>query len=206
MPNIDLSKLSNWEYRCTFNDWLNYYVRKTFKPNERLMFVTYQPKELVLDFKKVADYTHSLFKSYRYIEVLEQTYLIKNLNKNGHLIDGYHSHILISESDYKDVKEKIKNLKIDVVAKFTYDLSGLTEGYLLKQAGQTINRILPTQNIPIPVPQLITETITVTAIKIIKLKFKPVINYVIEIFQNALIKRAVTTNKIKVALRFIDDT
>ena len=153
MFKTDLSKLSNSEYRYYFNDILNYLVRKTFEPNERLMFVTYQPKELTLDFKIVAEHTYNLFGAFNYVEVLEQTYLAKNILKMGHLINGYHSHILIRESDYLIVEPKLKGLKLNIVSKFTYNLSGLTDGYLLKQAGVTYNRVLPTQNIPTIIEQ-----------------------------------------------------
>lgn len=153
MFKTDLSKLSNSEYRYYFNDILNYLVRKTFEPNERLMFVTYQPKELTLDFKIVAEHTHNLFGVFNYVEVLEQTYLTNNLLKSGHLIDGFHSHILMRESDYIDIKDDLKSLGVNVVGKFTYDLAGLTDGYLLKQAGVTYNRVLPTQNTPTIIKQ-----------------------------------------------------
>ncbi len=151
MAKTDLSKLSTKEYKGYFTDYLEYLVRNTFDVKDRLMFVTYQPTELTLLDAEVIEHTKYLFGDLNYVEVLEQTFVSSGLLKSGHLADGYHSHLLIRESDYLLIKNKIDSLGLNIIAKFTYNLEGLISDYLIKQAGTTHLRKLPIKNMPINV-------------------------------------------------------
>lgn len=209
MAKTDLSKLSAKEYKGYFTDYLEYLVRNTFDIIDRLMFVTYQPTELTLSDTDVVEHTKYLFGDLPYVEVLEQTFVSSGLLKCGHLIDGYHSHLLIRESDYLAIKNKIDSLGLNIVAKFTYNLDGLISDYLIKQAGTTHLRKLPIQNIPIKKsePIALPETVTVT----IGIRIKTQVQIVLRVFRKVSVSLNVSyrfknINKIYWMHMFVDDT
>lgn len=205
VAKTDLSKLSASEYKGYYTDYLGYLVRNTFDANDRLTFVTYQPSELTLSANEVIEHTKYLFGDLPYVEVIEQTYVNSSLLKCGHLVDGYHSHLLIKESDYLTIKNKIDSLNLNILDKFTYNLDGLINRYFIKQAGTSRQRILPIKNIPTTQPKP-TETITtlVTVKRIVKLiaSLALVLHNVLDKYKTQ--KRFI--NKIDVKHRFVDDT
>jgi len=143
---MDASELPLEKYRKVFGDYLEYYVRNTFNSDKRgLLFVTYQPKGIRLNPMDVIEKTKELFGRFAYVEVIEQTYKISNLHKVAGFINGYHSHILIKESDYKTIEDQLKGLDIKAVR--IWGLDGIYN-YLSKQAGLVHTRILPIQNLP----------------------------------------------------------
>src|ERR1700756_499190 len=162
MPILSVGKQTDSEYHEYFKDILRCTIKKVFNKNDRMLFVTYQPIELTLDSKEVAEQTNRMLNEFKYIEVLEQTYSVRRIYNDSGYIDGYHSHILIKESDFDTVKSKLQGF--DIVEKVVYDIERLTERYLSKQAGMSYIRILPTCNIPITKP-LPNDTITVSVFK-----------------------------------------
>ncbi|HRG57492.1 MAG TPA: hypothetical protein PK323_00960 [Bacteroidia bacterium] len=135
------------EYNGHFSDLLNSFINRVFKPDDVLLFVTYQPNNLTFDPNEVSKVTKHFFGDYAYVEVLEQTFKKSNRYNYSNYIDGYHSHFFIKQSDYKLVENQLKDL--DIQAKIVYDRFGLTERYLIKQKGLTGDRDEPIINIPI---------------------------------------------------------
>jgi hypothetical protein len=135
------------EYNGRFSDLLNSYVNRVFKPDDVLLFVTYQPNDLTFDPNEVSKVTKHYFGDYAYVEVLEQTFKTSNRYNYSNYIDGYHSHFFIKLCDYKLVENQLKYL--DIKPKIVYDRIGLIERYLIKQKGLTGDRDEPIINNPI---------------------------------------------------------
>jgi hypothetical protein len=204
MTDNDLKKQTPYEYYNYFKEYLWSLLKRTFNINDVLVFVTYQPRQITYLPNEVREQTKQLFGAFPYVEVIEQTYEKKKTKRYGKFVGSYHSHILIRKSDYETIEHQLRHL--DIVAEKVYNFDRLKEWYLVKQAGQTPDRILPTQNIPIPLPQLIEETTTVQVIKKTVLKLKQVVNLVIKILHYAQISSEIRINKIKVALMYVNDT
>lgn len=170
------------------------------------MFVTYTPCELTLNYKEVSDKTAELFNQFKYIEVLEQNFQTNKVYNYSEYIDGFHSHILIRESDYKLIKSKLKNY--DIVAKLAYDLNNLINVYLRKQAGATNNRLLPTKHAPLPEIEPTSSLSEKTSIEAISERFIPLVVDVIWIVSHVLRthKNKDRINKIRRNNMFVNDT
>ena len=179
-----------------FKAVLNSLINKTFSANEELLFVTYQPDELVLSNVELAAHTHELFGSIKYVQVIEQTFLHSKVYNSGNYINGFHSHLIVSQSEYATIETQLQ--QYDIVAKVVYDIDGLANRYLAKQAGVTINRLLPTVNIPTPKAQPIVEP-EIIVLAVPKPKF---VLQTKSFIANVLIR----INKIIGYLQFIDDT
>ncbi len=204
---INGKALTNSEYRGVFQDRFNRIVRNTFEVNDVLLFVTYQPKKLTLDYHEVTGHTHQLLKTFPYLEVLEQNFKYNNLYNYGEYVDGYHSHIIIKEGDYHRLSEQQLD-GIDIVAKVVWDLERLINEYLSKQAGQTYHRLLPESHIPISSAETVSETINQVTKAILA---KVLINECIVLFSavsanEPLPKYFKSINKIDGANMFVDDT
>ncbi len=199
------------EFNEHFKDVLECYVKKLFKPKDILLFVTYQPHSLEFDPNAVLDVTKHFFGSYPFVEVLEQTFKTSNRYNYSNYIDGYHSHLIIKESDYDLVKDQLKDL--DIVTKVIYDLEGLIKRYLSKQAGIFNDRKDPIINNPDICEQSVLKTellindiqniepITIQIIALIRFVeycFKPDCENALYLFK--------TMNKLWWLNVFIDDT
>lgn len=200
MKDINVKDLTAKQFNGYFKDWLNSQVRKTFICETDLYFITYQPHELTLLSDDVKVHTKALFGSIKYVEVIEQTFIENKVYNTGNYSDGYHSHLIVTVSDYKKIAQTLT--EFDIKAKWIYDLTGLKE-YLSKQAGATRNRILPTRNVPPPtIENIITEvkqaTYKVINIIVVTVQFIP-----ISIF---IPKKLLPVNKIKRKQMYIDDT
>jgi hypothetical protein len=194
------------EFREYFTDVFNSHVRTTFDKDDVLMFITYTPCELTLNHKEVSDKTAELFNGFKYIEVLEQNFKTNKVYNYSEYIDGFHSHILIRESDYKLIKSKLKNY--DILAKLVYDLNNLINVYLRKQAGATNNRLLPTKHIPLPESEPISNRSEKTSIEAIPERFILLVVDVIRIVSYVLRtqKNNERINKIRRNNMFVNDT
>ena len=199
--------LTDSEYHGVYQDTFDVLVKNTFVTNDILVFLTYQPEVLTLDSNQVTGHTHQLLCQFPYLEVLEQNFKYNNLYNYGEYIDGFHSHIIIRECDYKRLsKQQLSGL--DIVAKVVWDLDRLINKYLSKQAGQTRSRLLPTSHIPRVSFETISEKINhVTKIKTSKV----LVTKVIQVFQNVLINQILPKcfkrkNKIDWIHMFVDDT
>ena len=201
MPSISERKQSNSEFNGSFNDTLNVLVKSTFDPSDVLLFITYQPDELILDPNIVKEHTSRLLQGVRYVEVIEQTFKNSNRYNNGGYVDGYHSHILMREADYDAIKSQLNGY--DIVKKRVYDREGLINRYLSKQAGLTNNRLLPTRHFP----KLIMERLEAKPIKKVYSFFIKPTKIVFRIhFSEMLVRRFIRMNKRLRSLRYNDDT
>ena len=206
MTGLNGKKLTSIEFNGYCKDVLKVLMKNTFSPEDELLFVTYQPQKLTLTANEVKEYTYKLFYRYKYVEVIEQTFKSKKgLRYNyGAYINGYHSHVLIKKSDYYKIKENLEGFNF--VDKVVYDLDGLTERYLVKQAGITYNRLLPTNNIPTPQlsegKEITTKTVTAQIVRQVKLTvLKP-----FQRIKNGIVLLMCFINKIDSIHMFIDDT
>ncbi len=206
MTGLNGKELTSNEFNGYCKDVLKVLMKNTFSPEDELLFVTYQPQKLTLTANEVREYTNKLFYRYKYVEVIEQTFKSKKgLRYNyGAYINGYHSHLLIKKSDYNKIKEHLEG--INIVDKVIYDLDGLTERYLVKQAGITYNRLLPTNNIPTPqlseVGEIAIKTVAEQIVKQVKIT-------VLKAFQrikDGIVLLMFFINKIDSIHMFIDDT
>lgn len=201
MLSVDVTKQTPYQFKQYFREWLDKYIRDTFNVNDILVFVTYQPPQPEWSSAKVIEHTQQLFGSLKYVAVIEQTYEKSNMYNYADYIDGYHSHLIMTESDYDSIKHDLT--EHDIVANVVFDLDGL-KYYLTKQAGDRYNRTLPILNIPIAKHTPIeTQTMVVVVTGVVNVVKAPVL-----VFHNVLKvkvqKRFI--NKIDVKHRFIDDT
>ncbi len=121
MIGLNGKELTSSELYGVFQDEFNRIVKHAFNVNDILLFVTYQPDTLTLDYNNVTGHTHQLFKQFPYLEVLEQNFRYNNLYNYGEYIDGYHSHIIMRERDYYSLpKDQLKGL--DIVEKVIWDI------------------------------------------------------------------------------------
>lgn len=202
MLSVDVTKQSPYQFRQYFREWLDKYIRNLFNVNDVLVFVTYQPPKPEWSSAKVIEHTQQLFGAVRHITVIEQTFKKSNMYNYADYIDGYHSHLVMTESDYDSIKHQL--VGHDIVAKVVYNLDGL-KYYLTKQSGDTYNRTLPILNIPIAQP-LPLETITTMVAVECEVNLEPAAE---PVFHNVLRKCKTQKrfiNKLDVKNRFIDDT
>ncbi len=200
MKDFNVKNLSVIQFNGYFKDWLNSLVRKTFSGETDLYFITYQPHELTLLSNEVKAHTKALFGNVKYVEVIEQTFIENKVYNTGNYIDGYHSHLIVKESDYKKIAHTLT--EFDIKAKWVYDLTGLKE-YLSKQAGGTRNRILPTRNVPPPTIEIIVTNVKQATYKVINIVVVTVRFIPSSIF---VAERLLPVNKINRKHMFIDDT
>ena len=202
------------ESKGYYRDVLQSQLNNTFNlSDDRLLFITYQPTEKTYLRQTVIDFTHELFKEYRYIEVIERTYKhIAKRNGSG-FDDTYHSHIIIRLDDYKALERKLGHklgIKLDIVDRIVWDLDGLVERYLIKQKGITsLDMDLPISHFPVrrseskPSPKPIKITIG------IRLRLR--VQCVLTVFYSVSISKIVSdcfkkANKLYWRNIFIDDT
>lgn len=202
MPSVDVTKQNPYQFKQYFREWLNKYIRDTFNVNDVLMFVTWQPPKPQWSSVKVIEHSQQLFGGVKNVTVIEQTFEKSNMYNYADYIDGYHSHLIMTESDYGIIKHELKGH--DVVAKVVYDLEGL-KYYLTKQAGDTYNRTLPMLNIPISQPQPLETITTVVVVKYLTKLVAPAMPVFQNVSKTYRISKRFTT-KIDIKHRFIDDT
>jgi hypothetical protein len=198
---IEISKQTATQFHEYFKDILNSLVRKTFKDEKELLFITYQPDELELSNEVVAAQTLEIFGKIRYVQVLEQTFFYSKVYNSADYTNGFHSHLIVAASDYEKIETQLDGL--DIVAKWVYNIDGLIFKYLPKQAGATYHRLLPTVHIPTPQPTVETEPIVhepeIIVFTVAKQKFVlQTKSFIANVF--------IRINKIISYLRFIDDT
>lgn len=206
MLSVDVTKQSPYQFKQYFREWLDKYIRILFNVNDVLVFVTYQPPKPEWSSTKVIEHTNQLFGGVKHVVVIEQTFEKSNMYNYADYIDGYHSHLIMTESDYDSIKHELTGH--DIVAKVVYDLEGL-KYYLTKQAGDTHNWTLPILNMPInkSEPILAPETVTET----IGIRIKLQAQRVLKVFRKVSIRVKVSDcfkniNKIYWVHMFINDT
>jgi hypothetical protein len=211
MIGINGKKLTPSEFRGVYLDVLKSDIKEAFNTGELLLFVTYQPLTTTFDPKEVSDFTFERLSGFNYIEVLEQNFETSRMKNNGKYSDGYHSHILLKESDFDTVKNDLKGFNIK--EKTVYDLDRLTEKYLIKQKGITPYRERPFKNIPKPRKLEIEKPIfkndlakalkplivsPKAPIRFVQYQFRKICNWVLNLLR--------TTNKAYWLLMFVNDS
>jgi hypothetical protein len=201
MLSVDVTKQNPYQFKQHFREWLDKYIRDLFNINDVLVFVTYQPPKPEWSSAKVIEHTQELFGGVKHVTVIEQTFEKSNMYNYADYIDGYHSHLIMTESDYDSIKHQL--VGHDIVAKAVYNLEGL-KYYLTKQAGDTYNRGLPLQNIPVitsqgPQEQLELKVVTLKKVDIPKIIGLCIYTLTIPIQYLALLK-------LRKWNRYIDDT
>lgn len=211
MIGINGKRLTPFEFRWLYSDILKCNIKETFNPGEFLLFVTYQPSTTTFDPKEVSKFTFEKLCGFRYIEVLEQNFETSRMKNNGKYSDGFHSHILISESDFDTIKNDLKGFNIK--EKTVYNIDGLTERYLIKQKGITPYGEKPFKHIPQPCKLEIEQPITnkdldkalkplivspKAPIRFVQYKFRKICNWLLNLFK--------TTNKAYWLLMFVNDS
>ncbi len=190
------------EHYGYFNDVLNKYMKDAFHPKEVLVFVSFQPAQLTLDATTVAEHTGAMFSDYKYIEVLEQTFNTSNRYNAGGYTDGFHSHIIMREADYKCIEGRLT--KYNIVAKRIYDSESLRR-YLSKQAGANDLRLLPTLHLP-ALKCLTNDSLTDNVKLVNKMTVSKRVSRITLIEFRSETRYTVSTNKILAFHQYIDDT
>ena len=206
MLSVDVTKQSPYQFKQYFREWLEKYIRDTFNVNDVLIFITYQPPKPEWSSEKIIERTQQLFDGVKHVVVIEQTFEKSNMYNYADYIDGYHSHLIMTESDYDSVKHQLAGH--DIVTKVVYDLDGL-KYYLTKQAGDTYNMTLPILNMPINNSERISEPETIT--ETIGTRIKSQVQRVLKVFLKVLKSFKISEcfkniNKIYWIHMFVDDT
>lgn len=188
--NKTINELTIDEYRGYFEDILGSQVRKGFGEDKMLVHVVYQPPKLELNHEQVSTDTYLLFKDYKYVEVLEQTYKQSRTYNYAGYINGYHSHIIMREADFKLIREELSDLNIKDI--LVYTLDGLM-CYLQKQVGFTYTRLLPTLNLPNKITEVISN----------EMKEKPSTAEPIKAIPNKVTKKLTASELIMAAFRIV---
>lgn len=129
------------EFYTYFQDVLASQIKKTCKSTD-LVFLTLQPQQLYLNSKTLSEHTATLFNKMNYVEVREQNFKVSKRYDVSDYIDGWHSHLILEETDYE--KRKGALVGYDIKVKPIYDLPRLIM-YLAKQAVR--NRLLPVSSL-----------------------------------------------------------
>lgn len=120
-------------------DYLYSYISALFGKEQNLYFVSLQPKhETCVTPQQIQKQTREIFSEVNFVAVYETTNRKKKKNLRYEKDVNWHSHLIMTESDFKKMKNKFSGK--DIVGKFVYYLEGLVN-YLSKQADET--KLLP---------------------------------------------------------------